>query len=297
MSGRALLVWAAIMIMTTACAAVPERRPSGTPTPTDEPAGFEAPPSSDVLRRALRTDLCALLDEDAVTRLGWARGSQAQTLTVCAAASADQSRSVTLSIDTAVSDAPAPADGNRCTRLAFVDQATMIALKAQTRGEPDACATADRFLTTALRRFQAGEGTIEPPNPWIALDACAVLPPLLPVAVPLLGPAKGTLRQARRLGLRACIATHERGEVTLSVEPAAGRAADLDGDEVAIAARPARQREFGSTCVVRLVGDELGGSGADQTQVVTIEVSSQQVAAPQRCEAAEALVGNLVGSW
>jgi hypothetical protein len=290
--------WTAVAAALVAGCAAPVVVPEPEPVSTTG-AGFGAPPTSDVLRRVLRTDLCALLDEAVVTELGWVRGTPAQTLTACVAASPDQARSVTMSVDTSVSEVAAPATGNRCTRQRIVDRSTMIALMVHVRDEPDPCATADRFLGTAVTRFEAGVGAVEPPHPWIALDACEVLPPLLPAAVDELGPARSTLREVRRLGLRGCIATHEQGEVTLSVEPAAGAVADLDGDEVAVGGHPGRMREFGSTCVVRLIGAELGieGQPGRQTQVITIEVSSGQVAAAQRCAAASEVAGGLVESW
>lgn len=290
--------WPVLVAAVVAGCATPVPVPEPEPTSTTG-AGFGAPPTSDVLRRALRTDLCALLDEAAVTELGWVRGTPAQTLTACVAASPDLTRSVTMSVDTSVSEAAAPANGNRCTRQRIVDRSTMIALMVHAKDQPDPCATAERFLVTAVARFDAGHGAVEPPHPWIALDACEVLPPLLPAAVEELGPARSTLREVRRLGLRGCIATHESGEVTLSVEPTAGAIADLDGDEVAIGGRPGRMREFGQTCVVRLIGAELGTDGQPgrQTQVITVEVSSGQVAAAQRCTAASDVAGGLVESW
>jgi len=290
--GKALLAVVTVLLVAACGSATPSGEPVPGPTPTGTPEpGFSAPPTSDVLRRALHTDMCALLDEAETARLGWLRGtSQAQTLTTCAAASPDQTGYVTVSVDTAVAETDGPADGDRCTRLTIVDRATMIAVKVQVRAKPDPCAAAATFLATATRRFADGAGTVEPPHPWLALDACELLPPLLPTAARDLGPARATLREVRRLGPRGCIATHDRGEVTLSVEPAAGRVDDLDGDEVAIAARPARQRESGSTCLVRLVGEQLGGPGRHQVQVITVEVRSEQVAAPQRCATASAMV-------
>ncbi len=293
--GRALLAVLVMASVTAACA-----NGTGDAGTATTPASHgqetieqpQAPPTSDVLTRALRTDLCALLDEAEVARLGWRLGTaQAQTLTACAAGSTDLTGSVTLSVDTAVSDTAGPADGNRCTRLRIVDQATMIALKVQVRAEPDPCAAAEPFLATAVRRFQVGAGAVEPPHPWIALDACALLPRTLAAASTELGAPKATLREVRRLGPRGCIATLERGEVTLSVEPTGGRIEDLDGDDVAIAARPARQREFGDTCLVRLIGGQLGEPGRQQVQVITVEVHSEQV---QRCSTATAMVAVLV---
>jgi hypothetical protein len=264
---------------------------SGTTTEAD--ATFLQPPTSEVFTRALRTDMCALLDEAVLVELGWQRGTRPQTLTSCAGSSADQTQSVSLSVDTAVSDQPTAALGTRCTRLKLVDPTTMIALKVQVRAEPDPCAPAERFLATAVRRFETGTGQTEPPNPWIALDACELLPPLLPTSARTLGGPKPTLREVRRLGPRGCIATHVDGEVTLSVSPAAGRAEDLDGDEVAVAHRPARVREYGAMCVLRLVGQPLGEPLAESTgsrsrqeiQVVTIEVE----AAGDRCAVATAM--------
>lgn len=296
MVGRALLAVLVMAAVAAGAACSNGTGDAGTPSaaPSTTAQEPEAPPTSDVLTRALRTDLCALLDEAEVARLGWRFGTaQAQTLTACAAGSADHTGagSVTLSVDTAVSENAGPADGNRCTRLRIVDQTTMIALKVQVRADPDPCAAAEPFLATAVRRFEAGAGAVEPPHPWIALDACALLPRSLPAAAPELGAPKATLREVRRLGPRGCIATLERGEVTLSVEPTGGRVEDLDGDEVAIAARPARQREFGDTCLVRLIGGQLGEPGRQQVQVITVEVHSEKV---QRCSTATAMAAVLV---
>ena len=283
-----LAVLLAAVFTATACAepASPDQGATGT-SPTTDAGEFIPPPSSDVLDRALRTDLCALLDEQAVARRGWQRGTaQGETLTMCAAASPDQRESVRLSLDTAVSGQPAPAQGNRCTRASVVDPATAIAVKVQVRAEPDPCAVADHFLATATQRFAAGAGQVTPLNPWTALDACRLLPPLLAVSARTLGGPKPTLREVRRLGARGCIATHAEGEVTLSVSPASGRAEDLDGDEVAVAGRPARVQDSGGVCLLRLVGQQLAG----QVQVATVEVQ----AADDRCAVATAMAEALL---
>ena len=308
MFGRSVAVVAALTLV-AGCADKPDSGPAasgqggssgtggstGSRVPGQPVGGFLPPPSSEVLTRALRTDLCALLDEVALAELGWQRGtSQAETLTSCGAASTDQGgtgqgtdqrKSIGVSLDTAVSDRPAPVDGRRCTRLKIVDPVTKIAIKVQVRAEPDPCAIADRFLATAVGRFEAGAGQVQPPDPWIALDACQLLPPLLAVSARTLGGPMQTLREVRRLGPRGCIATHAEGEVTLSVTPAPGRAADLDGAEIAIANRAARVQDLNGICVLRLVGPELGEPGGQQVQVITIEVQ----AGTDRCTVAAAM--------
>lgn len=256
--------------------------------------GFLPPPSSAVLARALRTDLCALLDASTVARFGWQPGARAETLTSCGAGSADQRQSVVVAVDTAVSDRPAPAEGNRCTRLAIVDPVTMIALKVQVRAEPEPCRPAEELLATAVQRFTAGAGEVRPPHPWLALDACQLLPPLLATSARTLGGPNPTLREVRRLGARGCVANHVDGEVTLSVAPAPGRAEDLDGTEVAVGGRPARRQELAGICVLRLVGSQLVGpqlvpQPVEQrmaVQVITVEVRS---ATRDTCAVATAL--------
>ncbi|HEY0636510.1 MAG TPA: hypothetical protein VGD67_02580 [Pseudonocardiaceae bacterium] len=291
MIGRMLLL--VLTVAAVASCVAPEPPPPAPATDTPEQVDFGAPPSSDVLRRALRTDLCALLDESALTDAGLVRGTaQAETLTACAAGSPDRSSTLTLSLDTAPAQAESPADGDRCTRVRVVDGTTAIALKAQARHAGDPCALARAFVDTAAGLFEAGAGEVTPPHPWLALDACELLPGVLDAAREAIGGPRPTLRELRRLGARGCIATHERGEVTLSVAPASGRAADLDGEELAVAAHRARVREYGDTCVVRLVGDELGGGRA--TQVVTVDVTSRAIDAARRCAAATGLAEALV---
>jgi len=280
--------WATAALLAAGCAGptAPGTAPGTATAPSSpapgQPGGpdtFLPPPSSDTLERALRTDMCALLDETLLAVLGWQRGPQAQTLTSCGAASADQKRSVSVSVDTAVSDRPAPSEGSRCTRLRIVDTITMIALKVQLRAEPDPCQRAEEFLATAARRFADGAGQVPPPTPWIALDACELLPKVLPASSRILGGPRPTLREVRRLGARGCIASHVDGEVTLSVAPVPGRIADLDGDEVAVAFGPARVRELNGTCLLRLVGQQLGEQQPGEprrpeVQVVTVEVQA-----------------------
>jgi hypothetical protein len=305
----------AALLLATGCAGAPgpELGTPSDPTPasattTEAEATFLQPPTSEVFTRALRTDMCALLDEAVLAELGWQRGIQPQTLTSCAGGSADQKQSVSLSVATALSNQPTAAIGTRCTRLKIVDPTTMIALKVQVRAEPDPCAPAERFLATAVRGFETGTGQTEPPNPWIALDACELLPPLLSVSARTLGGPKPMLREVRRLGPRGCIATHVEGEVTLSVSPAPGRAEDLDGDEVAVAHRPARVREHNVICVLRLVGQPLGKPPAEspgersrqgfrqEVQVVTIEVEAPDDRCAVATAMAEALSPALPGS-
>jgi hypothetical protein len=293
----------AALVLAAGCAGAPGTEPGSAPgsasdlvpaaTTTEVDATFLQPPTSEVFTRVLRTDMCALLDEAVLAALGWQRGIQPQTFTSCAGGSADQKQSVSLSVDTAISDQPTAALGTRCTRLKIVDPTTMIALKVQVRAEPDPCAPAEWFLAAALRRFETGTGQTEPPNPWIALDACELLPPLLPISARTLGGPKPTLREVRRLGPRGCIATHVDGEVTLSVSPAPGLAEDLDGDEVAVAHRPARMREHSTMCMLRLVGQPLGEPLAEspgprsrqEVQVITIEVEAPD----DRCAVATAM--------
>jgi hypothetical protein len=276
-AAAAALLLAALLPVAGCAGAAPDAGNAGrTPAGTSQTAAdtFLPPPSSDVLSRALRTDQCALLDETLLASLGWQRGPQAQTLTVCGAGSADRQRSVSVSVDTAVSDRPAPADGDRCTRLRIVDTVTMIALKVQIRGEPDPCRPAEEFLATAARRFDDGAGQLPPPTPWISLDACELLPKVLPVSARSLGGPRPTLREVRRLGVRGCVASHLDGEVTLSVSPVPGRVPDLDGEEIAVAGGPARVLALNGTCLLRLVDRQLGEASRPEVQVVTIEVQA-----------------------
>lgn len=255
------------------------------------PVTFGAPPSSDVFRRALRTDMCALLDEAALAELGWSRGSgQLESFTSCGGGTADLRQSVGISLDTAVSEQDVPATADRCTRLRIIDRTTMVALKVQARASGDVCTVAGRFLATAVQRFDGGDGAGQPPNGWLVLDACELLPPLLLASAAGLGEASPALREVRRLGARACIATHLDGEVTLSVAPVAGRPEELDGQSVAVAGRAARTLELPGLCVLRLIGQPLG----NRTQVITVEVQAQLVPAAQRCAVATAMVQALL---
>jgi hypothetical protein len=271
-----------------------QTRPAVAITPTGQrgsaeptgPAGFLPPPSSAAFDRALRTDLCALLDEAALAGRGWQPAGRAETLTSCVAASADQRQAVTITLDTAVAERATPADGGRCARVRIVDPVTAVAVKLQVRGAPEPCAAAEELVTVAAQRFAAGAGEVAPPDPWLALDACRLLAPQLTASAAALGGPDPDLREVRRLGARGCVANHEDGEVTLSVAPVPGTAEALDGDELAVAGRPARMRDVNGVCVLRLVGRQLGEPPRLAVQVITLEVQS---ATADRCAVATAL--------
>jgi hypothetical protein len=262
--------------------------PTGQRGPAEPagPAGFLAPPSSAVLDRALHTDLCALLDESALAGHGWQPAARAETLTSCVAASADQRQTVTITLDTAVTERAAPAEGGRCIRVKILDPAAAVAVKIQVRGAPEPCPAAEELVAVAAQRFAAGAGEVPPPDPWLVLDACRLLAPLLTASAAVLGGPNPDLPEVRRLGVRGCVANHEGGEVTLSVAPVPGAVQALDGAELAVAGRPARVRDVNGVCVLRLVGRQLGEPPRQAVQVITLEVQS---ATADRCAVATAL--------
>ena len=77
--------------------------------------------------------------------------------------------------------------------------------------------------------------------------------------------------------------------------PAAGKAADLDGADVAVAGRKARVQELAKSCQLLLVGDQMGGNGRlSETQVITVKVAADGKDPAQLCDLASAMAGTVV---
>jgi hypothetical protein len=254
-------------------------------------AGFAAPQATEQFRRALRTDLCALVDPTLVSELGWQVTSQAaQNLVACGAATADLAGSVSIEMSTADGQRDGPASGDTCSRVRTIEQASGLAARAVVTTTGDPCGLADRFAASAAQRFAANAGTVEPPNQWIALDACELLRPALADSATVLGGPRPSATQLRRIGLRGCLASHEGGTAELSVTPAAGAAADLDGDEVDLGGRTALVQRRGHSCALLLLGEQLGGGGKRaETQVVTVTVAAEDREPAGLCETAQAM--------
>jgi hypothetical protein len=270
--------------------------PGDTPPPASNGpphAEFAAPEPTEAFLRALRTDHCALIDEALAGELGWRLASQAaQTLVTCGAATADLTQSVSLELTLADGQRNAPASGDTCHRVRTIEQASGLAARAVVTADDDPCGLADRFAATAAQRFAANLGAVEPPDPWIALDACELLQPALADSAAALGGPKPSSTRLRRIGLRGCLASHQDGTAELNVVPAAGAAADLDGDEVAVASRRAMVQQRPESCAVLLVGEQLGGQRQGrrpETQVITVTVAAEGRDPAGQCEVALAM--------
>jgi hypothetical protein len=299
---RWLAAWLLVVVMVGATVSGCDGSAPGDPRPTtpgEPPTGeFEAPEPTDQFLRALRTDLCALVDQALAGQLGWQIASQAaQNLVVCGAARPDLQQSVSLELELADGQRDGPASGDKCHRVRIIEQTSGLAAKAVVTAADDPCGLAERFAATAAQRFAAEVGAVEPPDPWIALDACELLRPALADSAAALGGPKPRSTRLRRIGLRGCLASHRSGTVELSLTPAAGRAADLDGDEVAVAGRRAVVQRRASSCALLLVGEQLGGSGRNaETQVVTVTVAADGTDPASQCEIAQAMAGTVVST-
>lgn len=273
-------------------------RPVTAPASVDPgPAEFAPLATSEVVDRALRTDLCGLLDEAALAADGLTidRDSGPEQHSRCDASDGEPdptfARTVSVRFQPTQSQlGPQPARDNRCTREHLVEEEPrmMLQVEAHVPGS-DPCAAAEAHLETATERFDAGSATTDPPLPWLALDPCALLEPVLSISGETFGPAVPWNNDLRRPFLRTCQASHENGDVQVSVDPSERAADDIDGEETVIGARPGRLNPTETECYVSIVGETVGEAPRDSTDVVEVRVTAKNVGQDERCAAAVAM--------